>query len=495
METTSFDESIEIAKKRVKRVSTWVPRYVAPIILCMADYVAIVISLFCACFFRSEVVPLLFPLWPVFTANEFYVFVGAPLIYLLFFLYDGSYTRRLPLWQGVERVFCICFYVSALAILLMYFLGKAEQISRLVVCMSWLFSLVTLCLTRIVVKRILIAAGFWQRPVIIVGAGKTAELLCRAFERDKGLGYKVIGVLEDAWHERPLLQQIPHLGTFSEAEKVIKRSGVQDVILAVPGVERGELVELMYRLQPYARNLTVVPDLFGIPMGNMTIDTLFDEKTVLLRIHNNLLRKRNRICKRLFDLVFGSILLALLMIPMVCISSLIRLDSCGKAFFNAQRIGLKGKFFTCYKFRTMHENSEDLLNEYLDSCPRAKQEWDEYAKLRQHDPRVTRLGLFLRKYSLDELPQLINVIEGTMSLVGPRPYLPREKDNMQLYFDDITSTVPGVTGLWQVSGRNDVSFEQRLEMDSWYVRNWSVWLDLVILAKTFHVVLGRKGAY
>jgi len=143
----------------------------------------------------------------------------------------------------------------------------------------------------------------------------------------------------------------------------------------------------------------------------------------------------------------------------------------------------------------MYKDGDAKLQDYLDQHPEAKKEWEEFKKLKGFDPRVTKIGKFLRKTSLDELPQLINVIKGEMSLVGPRPYLPREREDMEDYFSTITVAKPGITGLWQVSGRNELTFKERLILDAWYVQNWSLWLDIVILFKTVKVLIKGEGAY
>lgn len=179
---------------------------------------------------------------------------------------------------------------------------------------------------------------------------------------------------------------------------------------------------------------------------------------------------------------------------LVLLSIWVRLDSKGPIFFNAKRIGRDGKEFTCYKFRSMHMDADKLLKDYLDKNLEAKAEWDEFQKLKDYDPRVTKAGKIMRKLSLDELPQIFNVLKGEMSLVGPRPYLPREIEKMGTYYAIIIKTVPGITGFWQVNGRSDVSFAGRLKMDDWYIRNWSVWIDIVLLFKTIKVVFFGKGA-
>ena len=173
---------------------------------------------------------------------------------------------------------------------------------------------------------------------------------------------------------------------------------------------------------------------------------------------------------------------------------LIRLSSAGPAIFAHTRIGENGKPFSCYKFRTMLCNGEEVLEKHLARHPEAKLEWERDFKLKE-DPRVTKIGAWLRRTSLDELPQLLNVLRGEMSLVGPRPIVEEEIGRYEEYIQDYYIVKPGITGLWQVSGRNDIDYPERVRMDSWYVRNWSVWLDLILLAKTIGVVAARKGAY
>jgi undecaprenyl-phosphate galactose phosphotransferase len=260
-------------------------------------------------------------------------------------------------------------------------------------------------------------------------------------------------------------------------------------------MERDKLQQLITTVQPHVRNLSYVPDLIGTPMAGVEAQSLFSEEILMLHMKNNLALRRNRIYKRLFDLILsvagGIAISPILLFLAICI----KLDSKGNVFYNADRIGKDGKNFKCYKFRSMYINGDEILKDYLDKNPEAAAEWKEYAKLRDYDPRVTKAGIWMRKYSLDELPQILNVIKGDMSLVGPRPYLPREKEDIGEELSTITMSMPGITGYWQVSGRNDVSFQERVTMDAWYVRNWSVWLDIMYLAKTFTAVIFGKGAY
>jgi undecaprenyl-phosphate galactose phosphotransferase len=173
---------------------------------------------------------------------------------------------------------------------------------------------------------------------------------------------------------------------------------------------------------------------------------------------------------------------------------IIRMETPGLSIYAHERIGKNGRGFRCYKFRTMHKDAEEKLKGMLEDNEQLRSEWENSWKLKE-DPRVTRIGYFLRKSSLDELPQIFNVLKGEMSLVGPRPYLPRERMDIEENIQIICSAKPGITGLWQVSGRSDTHYKYRVKLDAWYVMNWSLWLDIAIIFKTIRVVLQSKGAY
>lgn len=477
-------------------VAAWgdsVRRYAGTLLLGVADYAAIVGSILTVWYLRERILPLVIDTLPPFEISHVYTFFIIPSIYLLFLAYEGLYIKRLPFVKCAERVFKIVTYVSIFFVLLLYFL-KEQNVSRLFIILTWLFSFFYLVTARHFTKRFLIRFGLWEKAVVIIGAGKTAELLAKSFSEEPGMGYKIAGLIEDNIKERPLLKHYPHLGLFANAEQAIQDSGVQDAIIAVPGLERKQLLDLVYRIQPYVRNLTIVPDLFGMPLSNMEVETLFSEKTVLLKIRNNMSLTHNRVLKRTVDLV-GSICGVLVISPILLgIVAAIYISNPGPIIFAHRRIGSNGKTFPCYKFRSMVVNAQSALEEYLTKNPAAREEWKKEFKLKD-DPRITPIGRMLRKTSLDELPQLFNVIKGEMSLVGPRPIVQEEIIKYGDYIHDYYLVRPGMTGYWQVSGRNDVDYENRVKMDSWYVRNWSLWQDIVLLIKTINVVLARKGAY
>lgn len=472
-------------------------KWIAPMVLFCVDYGAIVAALLSALFFRDRVflgIGIMPQLQPAYIP-ESYLFCLIPSVYLGFIIYEGLYSKRLPFWQCVEKVFRSSLFATLLTASILYFSGTAKETSRLFILFSWIFSFVYLSIARYLTKRVLLRAGLWQKPVVVIGAGRTAELLAKTFIEEPSMGYKIVGLIEDNMKERPLLREYPHIGLFADAEQAVRASGVHDAIIAAPGLEREQLLDLVYRIQPFVRNLTIVPDLFGVPLSNMMVETLFNEKMVMLNVCNNLAKARNRMFKRIFDLLIGIPILIAILPVLAILGIVIKMDSPGPVLHIAKRLGKDGQEFLCYKFRTMYVNSDELLKKYFATHTEAKKEWNRFAKLKNYDPRVTPVGKWLRKFSLDELPQIINVLTGEMSLVGPRPYLPREKEKIGYFGYTIFQTVPGITGLWQVSGRNEIDFNGRLRLDEWYVRNWSLWYDIVMLMKTVKVVFAGKGAY
>jgi UDP-galactose-lipid carrier transferase len=240
------------------------------------------------------------------------------------------------------------------------------------------------------------------------------------------------------------------------------------------------------------RSLALIPAMEGLPVVGLRQHHFFSHDVVMLVSRNNLARPFSRILKAAFDHVVAMVLLVLLAPLLLALSMMVRLDG-GPAFYRHRRIGAGGRSFDCIKFRTMVPDSDSVLRRMLAEDPAAAEEWAATQKLR-NDPRVTRLGQFLRRSSLDELPQLLNVLRGEMSLVGPRPIVQAE---IARYADDIDyyyETKPGLTGLWQVSGRSDTSYARRVRLDVWYVRNWTLWHDIAILLKTIPAVFLQRGA-
>jgi len=239
-------------------------------------------------------------------------------------------------------------------------------------------------------------------------------------------------------------------------------------------------------------HLVLIPDLVGF--SSLWVSAKDLGGVLGLEVEQQLLRRRSVWLKQVMDLVLLAIFFPLWALLMAIGAVLVKLSSPGPIFFWQERLGLEGRIFRVCKFRTMYVDAEERLQEFLAQDPVMQEEYERYHKLK-NDPRVPPLGRWLRKWSLDELPQIWNVLRGEMSLIGPRAYMPRELDDMEGLESIILRVRPGITGLWQVSGRNQLSFAERLRLDVYYVRNWSIWLDLYILVRTIGVVWRGKGAY
>lgn len=470
-------------------------------LLAVADMAAVALALGLAVVIRLYLLPFIAPAWSAGLPTAFSSHIlWVPLAVLACFVYDGIYGVRLPFWRETRRIiksltlaFLIVFTVVSLT-------RASGEVSRTVLVLAWGIALLALPAFRLLARCLLHRSDYWREPVLILGAGNTGKLIARAMAGDHYLGYRVVGFLDDDPVKRARGVEVGSrtysvLGGFRDAERVIRMTGARRVVIATPGLPGSEVVNLANRLQAMVSSVMVVPDLFGMPVLGVDVDYFFDERILAVSTRNNLAVTSNRIIKRLFDLTAALLLLVPLLPVMAVIAIVIRLDSPGPAVYTGPRIGRRGRLFRCYKFRTMYLDNDRILDEYLAQNPEAREEWERFAKLRGYDPRVTRVGRVLRKFSLDELPQIFNVIKGDMSLVGPRPYLPREQAQMGDKAETILLTPPGITGLWQVSGRNEIEFDGRLNLESWYVRNWSLWLDLTILLRTFGAVLSREGAY
>ena len=462
---------------------------ILPFVLICVDYIAIVCAEELAFNFRN-----------FYTGNSklhiswLNFWVVFPLLYLIFLNIEQLYNRRAQFLQIIQKLFITSCYAVTSIIILLYIARIAGSTSRMFIAVFWILSFILLVVFRYIIKKILEKYQLLQIPVLIIGAGKTAELLVQGIKNDAGMGYKIIGLLEDNQVEQGILENYPVLGKFSDAEQVIAKYNINHVFIAAPGLEQGKLTKLIYKVQPLVKSMGVIPNLVGIPMGGIEAESLFNEKLMLLRLKNNLARPINRWIKTIFDYVLtitGTIAIS----PILIIIALwIYKDSPGPVIFKHRRIGKNGKEFNCYKFRSMCVDAKERLEQLLKTDPKAKAEWEKDFKLK-NDPRITKSGAFLRKTSLDELPQIFNVLKGEMSLVGPRPIIKDEMIRYGEYINDYLMVKPGITGMWQVSGRSDTDYKQRVQLDSWYVRNWSIWLDAMLLWRTGKTVLSKKGAY
>ena len=416
-----------------------------------------------------------------------------PLLFVLFSGVDGLYTRRFYFWSELARLWKTDFMFTVVVFSVVA-LGKiSSQISRLTVVIMFFALLVLHPFIRYYGKLFLLKLGVWSEDALIVGAGGTGRALLSGLRRQKTMGYRVVGFLDD--NVDGVVDGVPVVGKLSELGTVLEGEHVATVFLAIPSMGMEGMKKLFDVISMYAPNVYVVPDMLGIPSLNSELYYMFYEGLFVIYTKNKLLSFWRKWVKRLFDVVVVLLTLPITLPLIGVLGLLVLLDSGYPVFFVMDRIGEKGKTFRCIKFRSMYNNADRILDDYLNSNPEEMDNWKMFKKVKGNDPRVTKIGRFLRRTSLDELPQIFNVLKGDMSLVGPRPYLPREKREMLPYFDRIVSVKPGITGLWQVSGRNNLSFADRVKLDVWYVRNWSLWLDFVIILKTVAVVFRREGAY
>ena len=465
--------------------------YVPPILFVLFDYAGVVLSEHLAFVLRDYL-----DTWNrvTYIYADSYIYGAVPLLFIIFLSQSRTYRQMKPVVDTMRDIFKSVFAGWVSSIIIIYFLKASDQSSRLFIILFGLFVLFNVCVIRYVVLKFLKRRNIFYEPIILIGAGLTAERLINFWQEDLGYRYKIVGLIDDKPVSKTLPKNFPLLGGFNDARSIIRAAQVKTVIIAAPGLGKDKLQALITKIQPYVKNISFIPDLIGTPMSSAEVSILFNEKILMLNLRNNLSRPYNRAIKRIFDLTL-TICGGLMISPvLLVIAILVGIDNRGRIIFAHKRVGAAGKKFPCYKFQTMIPNAEEKLKEYLAENPAAKREWEETFKLTD-DPRVTKLGKFLRRTSLDELPQLWNVIRGEMSLVGPRPIVQAEVERYGKNIREYYMVPPGITGMWQVSGRSDTTYPERVAMDTWYVRNWSVWIDIMYLFKTVKAVLQSKGAY
>ena len=458
------------------------------VILFFSDYLAIILAEYTAVNIRNY-----FITYSYLKITPFMMYFLIPFFYLCGMFLKETFINRLQFWKILEKCFAAVFYGTAAIIVILYFVKEAGNTSRLFVLLTGIFAFCFIIFFRYIIKNILCRFDIFKIPILIIGGGKTAEVLINGIKDNYGETYKIIGILEDN-DQSEKLKEYPVLGGFQDVERTIKEKEIRNVVIAAPGLEQNKMISLVNRVQPLVHNLSIVPNLIDIPMSGIEAERFFNEKIMLLRLKNNLASPLNKWLKYSFDFMctlVGTILISPLLL---LIAVGIYFDSPGPVIFKHTRIGKNGKPFGCYKFRTMCMDADKKLAELLDRDAAAKEEWERDFKLKD-DPRVTKIGKFLRKTSLDELPQIFNVLKGEMSLVGPRPVVEAELEKYGEYLDDYLMVRPGITGMWQVNGRSNTTYEERVHMDSWYVRNWSIWIDIMLLWRTVKSVVKCEGAY
>lgn len=485
------------------------------LLLMTGDYIAYVLALSLAYGVRVQILTpwLKFPLTQSY--KDFLLMLWMPILIISVFLVEGLYQKRLPFWEETQRIQKALF-MSFLGVLALVSVWKISSlVSRIVILQTGIFTLALIPLVRSFWKPFLHRKEFGIEKLLIIGDEEYSSLVAFGLSRDHYMGLRATGwinilsaenktdpsdgskTLEEKIRQDSRNSQIPlpYLGDMRHFQEIIPNLQPLNVVIASPSMKGHLLSKLVSDIQRNVRSVYVIPNITQVNMISSELLYFFYEEIFLLRVRNNLKVSTNRWIKAVLDYGISLILLIPFICLMIVLSIAIKSTSRGPVIFKQYRMGKNGKLFQILKFRTMYEGSESILPNLLQNDANLSNEYTHKRKLRK-DPRITPVGKFLRNTSLDELPQILNVLKGEMSLVGPRPAL--ENEVRELYRDreaEYRMVKPGITGLWQVSGRNENSFDIRVQLDTWYIRNWSLWLDFIILVRTIGVVTLCKGSY
>lgn len=415
-----------------------------------------------------------------------------PLAYFFVGLYPGYGINMV---EQLRLTFRATTLVSLLLVTFSVLVEVGNQFSRPVLVGWWFLASVFVPLARALLRSLLSRTSLWGEPVIVLGAARTGEVIVNRLLRNPGLGLRPVAYLDDdPGKHGTTTNGVPVVGPLSLAPALARTHGSSHAIVAMPGLGRTRLTDVVGELSTVFPHIITIPDLLGLT--SLWVSTRDMHGILGLELRQNLLFPLSRYLKRALDLAIT--IPALIVVgPIISfLGWLVKMNSPGPAFYGQIREGLNGRQIRVWKLRTMVPNAEAKLQDYLRQNPQAKAEWDRYMKLKD-DPRIVpRVGHFLRRFSLDELPQLWNVIRGDMSLVGPRPFPDYHLAHFSGAFRALRRRVlPGLTGVWQVSARSDSDHALTEELDTYYIRNWSLWLDIYLLARTVTAVLFGKGAY
>lgn len=352
--------------------------------------------------------------------------------------------------------------------------------------------LIALPICRGTLRSFLARWTWWGFPTLVCGNGATAIRVHEWLANNRRLGLRPVGVIAERDDLDVESDMTWYAGPWSETRNVAEAKGAYWAVVVPSEAGSAALATSITEHLTALPHIHILSDLSDVSSGWAKHQQF--EGLAGVQIQQNLMLPLPRLTKRCMDLV-ASLIGGILLLPLLFyIAVAVKMSSRGPILYGHDRIGKDGRHFRAWKFRSMFENSSDVLEYYLEQHPDLREEWEKDHKLR-HDPRVTRIGRFIRKTSLDELPQIWNVIRGQMSLVGPRPIVTAEIVKYGPYYGLYTMVTPGITGLWQVSGRNKTTYDERVQLDAYYVRNWSPWLDMYLLIRTIRIVLFADGAY
>ena len=415
-------------------------------------------------------------------------------IYLALNLTKNMYSfKTILIWEELKKqLFVHTEYLIIMLINDAAFWGSKYIPVHLIVGITFtFFNLIIIKIIRNIFRKSL------EKRLLIIGIGNTARELTHVIKENNFTMYNLLGYISanslEGVNQSIRVEEEKILGNCCDIERVIEENNINEVIIALPLADNKQMSEIINRLDGKVNKIKFIPELNGTYTFNSQVENY--DGLMIISANINFVKGFSRILKRVID-IGVSFLGVLLLIPLT-ILVWIKTDKKERKeglFFNQERIGRNGRKIVIYKYRSMVTGADEILEKMMKEDPKIKEEYEKNKKLK-NDPRVTKIGEFLRKTSLDEFPQFINVFKGEMSFVGPRPYLLREKNDMGTYYEKIVKSKPGITGMWQTHGRSETDFEERLVLDEYYYRNWSLWLDVVIIIKTIKNVIGKKGAY
>jgi len=431
-------------------------------LLLFSDLLTLIFALFLAHLLRVALNPFLLDQHTD-SFEKYLTLWFVPITILLLLFYEGLYTRRYDFWEEYRRTLK-ALGISLLIVMALFALTQSvESYSRLLWILFFILCALLFPLTKLMIKKLLFTLHLWSLEVKVMGEEEVKSRFEKELLANTYVGY------------------------------VPKESASSKVVFILSeGLMPETLQRLVHDTLIENRQMILIPYLNEINLSNAYISEHFNTHTTLINLPNRLLEPSGRIIKSLLE--YTLILLATpLILPLLAIIALlIKLDSKGSIFYTQPRLGLNGKLFPCYKFRSMYPDGKMRLEAYLKEHPEALTHYTIYHKY-PDDPRITRIGYWLRRFSLDELPQFLNVLKGEMHLIGPRPYMQNERTKLGNDYDLIRRVKPGLSGLWQVSGRSQLSFEKRIALDVWYIRNWTLWMDFIIIIKTLGILRGEDA--
>jgi len=485
-----------LPEQRVKRRITPFNRLQRQIVitfsLLVGDAISLIAAFSTAYFLRF----ILLPYSSTYSIEEYtkFIFIIVP-IWLVIFTINQLYNDQ-HLFGGLEEYVRVLYSVSigTLGVIVTGFLQREELfISRGWLLISWLVALIFVTVFRFLFRHLVFhfrSQGHLLSAAVIVGANKEGVALAQQLQRTSTSGLYIVGFIdENAAIGNPINDLFHVIGNLNDIENVIEDHRIEEIIIASSALRRKQVLNIFGTIAPINDiNLRLSSGLFEIISTGMRVKEL--AYVPLIEVNKNRLSGLDAGIKQLMDYVLTIIILLFAWPVVLLISLLIIIDSPGSPFFRRRVMGINGTVFDAFKFRTMYKDGDDLLK----GNPELQNALERDHKLID-DPRITKVGYYLRRFSLDELPQLINVLLGQMSLVGPRMISPPEMRKYSQWGMNLLTVKPGITGLWQISGRSDLSYDDRIKLDMQYIRNWTLWLDLYIILATIPAVILGKGAY